>query len=114
MTTAVVWKRLRALASALKGTVVQSCPPELYACETCGQLECDGSRWLSCERRLSTAARMDAYLKSDSGQLISDSAHVLDDAESIRLAQDATDLGDHLRERKGLAEHPRGAGGQRR
>ena len=36
----------------LKDSLIQECPPELYACEVCGQYECDNERWLNCEHRL--------------------------------------------------------------
>jgi hypothetical protein len=47
--------RLRALMSRLKGAVVQDCPPELYACEVCGKLECDYAEWANCEKRIAAA-----------------------------------------------------------
>ena len=36
----------------LKKSVVDECPPELYACEVCGALECNNEKWLNCEKRI--------------------------------------------------------------
>ncbi len=35
----------------LKKSVVDECPPELYACEVCGAPECSNEKWLNCEAR---------------------------------------------------------------
>jgi hypothetical protein len=44
--------------SRLKSAVVQDCPPELYACEVCGKLECDEAEWTNCGKRLAAAEFM--------------------------------------------------------
>ena len=36
----------------LKKSVVDECPPDLYACEVCGAQECDNDKWLKCETRI--------------------------------------------------------------
>lgn len=36
----------------LKKSVVNECPPELYVCEACGELECNNEEWLNCEKRM--------------------------------------------------------------
>ncbi len=36
----------------LKKSVVDECPPELYACEVCGAQECSNKKWLNCETRI--------------------------------------------------------------
>ena len=36
----------------LKKSVVDECPPELYACEVCGAKECSNEKWLNCESRI--------------------------------------------------------------
>lgn len=46
---------VRALVSRTKGGVVEDCPPELYACEVCGKLECASETWLKCRQRLAAA-----------------------------------------------------------
>lgn len=46
----------------LKKSVVDECPPELYACEVCGELECDNEKWLKCETRIKAR---DFMLKGD-------------------------------------------------
>ena len=51
-------QRLRALTSRVKGGVVQDCPPELYACEVCGKLDCTSTTWLNCRQRLAAAQFM--------------------------------------------------------
>ena len=48
-------KRLRALTCRVKGAIVQDCPPELYACELCGKLDCTNKEWLNCRQRLAAA-----------------------------------------------------------
>jgi len=55
---ASVRDRLRSLVSRLKGIVVQDCPPELYACEVSGKLECNHSEWVNCKERLAAAEFM--------------------------------------------------------
>jgi hypothetical protein len=40
-------RKLRALGASIK----QNCPPELEACESCGELECSTERWRNCEYR---------------------------------------------------------------
>ena len=51
-------KVIRGLAARLKNALVQDCPPELYACEVCGQRQCSSARWMSCERRLAASEFM--------------------------------------------------------
>ena len=53
-----ILNKLRALASKAKGRVVQNCPPELYACEACGQFDCSNEAWLNCRQRLAAAQFM--------------------------------------------------------
>jgi hypothetical protein len=43
------------LLARLKAAVVKPVPPELEACEVCGQLTCSESEWQSCEKRLAAA-----------------------------------------------------------
>ncbi len=50
--------RARQAWNKLKGSIVQECPPELQACQSCGELECDNERWLHCETRLAFAERL--------------------------------------------------------
>jgi len=50
--------RIRKLASKVRDAVVQDCPPELSACEVCGQLNCRSAEWLSCEKRLAACEFM--------------------------------------------------------
>ena len=50
--------RLRKLMLRLKRAVVQDCPPELYACEVCGKVECDHAEWAKCEKRIAAAEFM--------------------------------------------------------
>jgi hypothetical protein len=47
--------RLHKLMLRLKRAVVQDCPPELYACEVCGKIECDYAEWANCEKRIAAA-----------------------------------------------------------
>ncbi len=42
-------------------SIIQDCPPELYACEICGKLECNNEKWLNCETRI----RMAESIKSE-------------------------------------------------
>jgi hypothetical protein len=50
-----ILKKLRALAPNAKGAIVQDCPPELSACEACGEFDCSNEEWLNCRRRLAAA-----------------------------------------------------------
>jgi hypothetical protein len=47
--------RLSGLISRVKRSVIQPIPPELEACEVCGELRCADDKWKSCEKRLATA-----------------------------------------------------------
>ena len=49
----------------IKNSIIQPCPPELYACEVCGKLECDNEEWLNCERRLRVATETKRLLESE-------------------------------------------------
>ena len=60
----VLRERLRTLVSRVKGMVVQDCPPELYACEVCGKLECDHEEWANCKQRLTAAEFMRSHNRS--------------------------------------------------
>ena len=51
-------KKLRTLASRVKGEIVKDVPPELYACEVCGRLDCRSEVWLNCRQRLAAAQFM--------------------------------------------------------
>lgn len=53
-------KKLSALASNARAAIVQDCPPELSACEVCGEFECSSEEWLHCSRRLEVAQRMNS------------------------------------------------------
>ena len=53
-------KKLSALASNAKDAIIQDCPPELSACEACGEYECSSEEWLHCRRRLEVAQRMNS------------------------------------------------------
>jgi hypothetical protein len=44
----------------LKDSIIQPCPPELYACEVCGERECDDQKWQTCEHRLKVADQVRA------------------------------------------------------
>lgn len=46
---------IRHLLARLKAAVVKPVPPELEACEVCGQLTCSEAEWQSCEKRLASA-----------------------------------------------------------
>ena len=46
---------MRKLLSRLKKAIVGPVPPELDACEVCGQLKCSDGEWRSCEKRIATA-----------------------------------------------------------
>jgi hypothetical protein len=47
--------KLRALAGRLKHSIIQECPPENYACEICGHLDCGSEQWRTCRKRLAAA-----------------------------------------------------------
>lgn len=46
----------------LKKSVVDECPPELYACEVCGAPECSSEKWVNCTKRINAR---DFMLKAD-------------------------------------------------
>jgi hypothetical protein len=50
--------RLPAWVARVKRAIVQDCPPELYACEVCGRLECNDAQWVQCEQRIAAAEFM--------------------------------------------------------
>ena len=72
-----ILKRLHALASKAKGGIVQDCPPELYACEVCGKLDCTTEVWLNCPQRLAAAQ----YMKTGDRQ-------ALTELKQLRIARD--------------------------
>lgn len=51
----------------LKSSLIQEGPPELYACEVCGQYECDNERWLNCQHRLKVCEQMRSLEATDEG-----------------------------------------------
>ena len=53
-------KRAKRVLRSLKDSIIQPCPPELYACEVCDERECDDEKWQTCEHRLKVAAQVRA------------------------------------------------------
>jgi hypothetical protein len=53
-------KRVKRSIRDLKDSIIQPCPPELYACEVCGERECDDEKWRNCEHRLKVADQVRA------------------------------------------------------
>ncbi len=53
-------KRAKRALRSLKDSIIQPCPPELYACEVCDERECDDEKWQTCEHRLKVAAQVRA------------------------------------------------------
>jgi hypothetical protein len=72
-----ILNKLRALASKAKGRIVQNCPPELYACEACGQLDCSNEAWLNCRHRLAAAR----FMKTGDQQALAE-------LKQLRMARD--------------------------
>ena len=58
MSVTAIVKRLRSLVSKVTGGIVQDCPPELGACEVCGEQDCTSQMWLNCRHRLAAAQFM--------------------------------------------------------
>ena len=69
--------RIKSAVGRMRDAVVQDCPPELAACEVCGELECSTEQWINCERRLRAAD----YLRSHSSTVDSDEGTVSKDEE---------------------------------
>lgn len=65
-------ERVRQALKRLKGSIVQDCPPELYACEVCKKLECNNEEWLHCEKRLEAAEFMKSFGKPRPRQSLPD------------------------------------------
>ena len=53
-------ERVKQTLRRCKDSIIQPCPPELYACEVCDQSECDHEKWQKCEHRLKVAAEVTA------------------------------------------------------
>jgi len=70
-------KKLGTLASKAKGEIVSDCPPELYACEVCGHLDCGSENWLNCRQRLAAAQ----FMKSGDRQALAE-------LKQLRIAHD--------------------------
>ncbi len=52
--------KIRSFWRRAQRSIIDDCPPELYACEVCGKEACDTQEWLSCETRLAAAEYMKA------------------------------------------------------
>lgn len=47
--------RIKAIIQRVKLAIVQPCPPDLDACESCGRPQCEPERFASCRMRLGFA-----------------------------------------------------------
>ncbi len=63
-----VIERVKAAFRKLKNSIIQPCPPEIYACEVCGKVDCSHEEWVNCEYRLKIAAETKQMLASDEEQ----------------------------------------------